>query len=199
MELRERNTIATTAPNLVFSHFGMTVRDMPAMERFYTGALGYTVTDRGQTAGVDFVFLSRDEREHHQIALTSGRPDNIPSNTDNAHFGACIQHISFRMGSLSDLRDIVVRLETWGATQVRATTHGIMWSVYANDPEGNLLEFYKMTDWYVHQPFIEPIDFAKTDDEIIAETKRLCETCSDFEPLADWQSRLAQQITPFVG
>ena len=191
-------TLATTAPNLVFSHFGMTVRDMPMMERFYADVLGYTVTDRGTAAGMQFVFLSRDPNEHHQIVLTNGRPSNIPQNTANPHFGACIQHIAFRMGSLADLRDICKRLEVGGASHVRPVTHGIMWSVYAHDPEGNPLEFYLMTDWYIDQPFIKDIDFDLDDNEILRETKELCEQSGGFEPLATWQDRLAQRVTPFV-
>jgi catechol 2,3-dioxygenase len=187
-----------TAPNLVFSHFGMTVRDMPTMERFYTDVLGYSVTDRGTAAGLQFVFLTRDANEHHQIVLTDGRPANIPPNTANPHVGPCIQHIAFRMGSLADLRDICTRLEAGGATGIRPVTHGVMWSVYAHDPESNPLEFYVMTDWYINQPFILDLDFTKSDAELTAMTKELCERSSGFEPLTSWQARLAERVTPFL-
>ena len=55
--------------NLMFSHFGLSVMDLPKMETFYTDFMGFTVTDRGGVAGLDVVFLSRDPLDHHQIVL----------------------------------------------------------------------------------------------------------------------------------
>jgi catechol-2,3-dioxygenase len=66
-----------TAPNLMFSHMGLSVTDIAKMEAFYTNALGFTVTDRGEAAGMQIVFLSRNPYDHHQIVLATGRPDNI--------------------------------------------------------------------------------------------------------------------------
>jgi catechol-2,3-dioxygenase len=46
------SAVVRNAPNLAFSHMGMTVHDHAKMERFYTRALGFTVTDRGQLRDV---------------------------------------------------------------------------------------------------------------------------------------------------
>jgi catechol-2,3-dioxygenase len=35
------------APRIQFSHFGINVRDLARMEKFYTEIVGFTVTDRG--------------------------------------------------------------------------------------------------------------------------------------------------------
>ena len=84
-------------PNLMFSHFGLSVTDLPKMEAFYTDFMGFTVTDRGEVAGLDVVFMSRDPLDHHQIVLATGRPKEMPGNTGNPMFGPCINQISFRI------------------------------------------------------------------------------------------------------
>ena len=188
-----------TAPNLAFSHMGFTVSDIAKMERFYTQVLGFTVTDRGQAGGVPMVFLSRDPAEHHQIVLAAGRPTDIPPNTLNPKIGAAIHHISFQMKSIADLRDITMRLKGGGAANVHPSNHGIMLAVYADDPEGNYLEFFMYTPWYVQQPFLEPLDLAKGDDEIWAETQQLCERSAGFEALGDWRNRQGTIMNGLAG
>ena len=60
-----------TAPNLVFSHMGLSVKNVARMERFYTEVLGFAVTDRGNAGGMELVFLSRSPEDHHQIVLAT--------------------------------------------------------------------------------------------------------------------------------
>ncbi len=96
----------STPPNPMFSHFGLSVKDLPTMQRFYTEVMGFTVTDGGAVAGMEAVLLSRDPLDHHQIVLATGGPGNLPANTLNPAFGACINQISFRMAGLADLRDM---------------------------------------------------------------------------------------------
>jgi catechol 2,3-dioxygenase len=190
---------ARAAPNLMFSHMGLSVRDIDAMERFYTNVLGFSVTDRGEIAGgMKLVFLSRDPLDHHQIVLATGRPDVLPANTANKRFGPSINQISFRMGSIADLRDIKDRLTAGGATRLFPANHGIAWSIYAHDPEDNNLEFFVDTDWYITQPFLIPLDFSNTDQEIFALTKSICEKSAGFEPASDWRKRVASRMTPYV-
>ncbi|MBC7203482.1 MAG: VOC family protein, partial [Pusillimonas sp.] len=128
------------ATNLKFSHMGLSVKDIGVMEEFYTKVLGFTVTDRGETAGMKLVFLSRDPLEHHQIVLATGRPERLPPNSANPQFGPSINQISFKLGDLSDLREIHERLTEAGSSNIFPANHGIAWSVYAHDPEGNNLE-----------------------------------------------------------
>src|SRR3546814_10904716 len=90
----------------MFSHFGLSVTDLPKMVTFYRDFMGFTVTDRGEVAGLEVVFLSRDPLDHHQIVLATGRPKDMPGNTGNPMFGPCINQISFRMASIADLRDM---------------------------------------------------------------------------------------------
>ena len=185
--------------NLKFSHMGVSVKDIDRMERFYTEVLGFTVTDRGTAGGMRLVFLSRDPFDHHQIVLATGRPDNLPANTANPQFGPSINQISFKLGTTADLRDVHERLKTGGATHLFPANHGIAWSIYAHDPEGNNLEFFLDTEWYITQPFLIPLDLAKSDAEIYKETKALCETSEGFEPYADWRKKVSKRMTAFVA
>lgn len=193
------STPPTRAPNLMFSHMGLSVKNVAPMERFYTQVLGFTVTDRGSAGGMELVFLSRSPEDHHQIVLASGRPPELPANTANPQFGPSINQISFKMGSLDDLRDIHGRLEAHGGGHLFPANHGIAWSIYAHDPEGNNLEFFVDSDWYITQPFLIPLDFSLSNDEIVALTHALCEKSEGYEPYADWRARVARRMTPFVA
>ncbi|WP_213958751.1 MULTISPECIES: VOC family protein [unclassified Variovorax] len=191
-------TTAKPAPNLMFSHMGLSVKRIAPMEAFYTNVLGFTVTDRGNAGGMELVFLSRSPEDHHQIVLATGRPQELPANTANPQFGPSINQISFKVGSLDDLRDIQRRLEAEGGGNLFPANHGIAWSIYAHDPEGNNLEFFVDSDWYITQPFLIPLDFSKTNEEIVALTKSLCETSEGYEPYGNWRKRVALRMTPFV-
>lgn len=85
-----------SAPNLMFSHMGLSVKDIAPMEVFHVDVLGFTVTDRGDAEGMALVFLSRSPDDHHQIVLATGRPDTLPANTANRQFGPSINQISLR-------------------------------------------------------------------------------------------------------
>ena len=185
-------------PNLKFSHMGLSVKDIARMEGFYTRVLGFTVTDRGTAGGMQLVFLSRDPFDHHQIVLATGRPERLPANTANPQFGPSINQISFKMGTLADLREMHGRLQAEGGSNLFPANHGLAWSIYAHDPEGNNLEFFVDSDWYITQPFLIPLDFSKSDELIVAETKQLCESSEGFEPYGDWRERVARRMTGYV-
>jgi catechol-2,3-dioxygenase len=185
--------------NLMFSHMGLSVKDIVKMEGFYTRALGFTVTDRGVAGGMKLVFLSRNPLDHHQIVLASGRPAELPANTDNPQFGPSINQISFKMGSLADLRAILPILQSEGGGNLFPANHGVAWSIYAHDPEGNNLEFFVETDWYIRQPFLIPLDLTKTDEELFELTKAMCEKSDGYEPYGEWRKKVALRMTAFVA
>lgn len=189
----------TPVPNLMFSHMGFAVKDLAKMEDFYTRVLGFTVTDRGEVLGMNLVFLSRDPMDHHQLVLVTGRPDNIPPNPYHPQFGSVINQISFRVGSLQDLRQLLGTLERENVQSILVGNHGISWSIYCHDPDGNNLELFVDTDWYFPQPFLVPLDLAKSDEEIHKETESLCRQQPGFEPYADWRKRFAAKMHRYVS
>jgi catechol 2,3-dioxygenase len=185
------------APRIQFSHFGINVRDLQKMEDFYTRVVGFQVTDRGSVdaLGLTLTFMSMDPVEHHQFVICSGNEDELGENKRNAFFGGPINQLSFRLESLDDLRIMYNRLaEENGETELMAGTHGIAWKVYARDPEGNTLEFFVDTPWFVDQPFLEPIDLAKSNDELMAETEALVRDKPGFQDYGEWRAELAEKL-----
>ena len=178
-----------SAPDIAFSHMGISVMSMKEMRDFYTQVLGFFVTDEGVLGPMEVTFLSRDPAEHHQIVLATGRPKGLPENMFNPAFGPSINQISFRVGSLDDMRAINRRLEQAGLTGFFNANHGNAWSTYAKDPEGNTIEFFIDTDWYVPQPCFEALDLTKSDDEIYQATKALCEAQEGCLPMGEWQAK----------
>lgn len=172
--------------SLAFSHVGIFVREMAAMERFYTEALGLLVTDRGDLPTGSLVFLSRDPGEHHQLVLCTGRPEEARFTTVN--------QLSFRVASLTELRDVHALLADSGATDIQPVNHGISWSVYARDPEGNRVELFVDTPWYVPQPLREPLDLSRSDDEIEQASAAACVGAPGYKPMREWRAETAERI-----
>lgn len=190
--------MSTTVPNLMFSHMGFAVSDLPKMEDFYTRVMGFTVTDRGDVMGMDLVFLSRDPMDHHQLVLVSGRPADLPPNPFSPQFGSVINQISFRVGSLGGLRDLLGILEREQVQNIFPANHGIAWSIYCHDPDGNNLELFVDTEWYFPQPFLVPLDLSQSDEEIHAATEAMCREQPGFEPYPDWRARFGAKMNLFV-
>ena len=173
-------------PPLAFSHVGIFVHDLAAMQDFYTRVLGFPITDRGDLGGREVVFLSRDPAEHHQIVLCEGRPAELGFTT--------INQISLRARALDDLRQIYRAMEAEGAAELVAISHGIAWSVYCHDPEGNRIEVFVDSPWYVDQPHREEFDLTRGDADIIAETEARIKGDPSFRPLSDWRAAFGKEL-----
>jgi catechol 2,3-dioxygenase len=172
----------TELPKFEISHIGIYVFDMGKMVDFYTRVLGYTITDEGPFGTGSMTFLSRDARDHHQIALGTGRPEGSPST---------INQISFRVEGLPELRQARQRLLDEGVTRLDPAHHGNAWSVYFPDPEGNRLEFFCDTPWYVAQPRRDFLDFELSDEEIYAHTKAVIKDDDSYEEFVDWRAKIS--------
>jgi catechol 2,3-dioxygenase-like lactoylglutathione lyase family enzyme len=177
-------------PRLAFSHMGIFVTDAARMEDFYTRVLGFTVTDRGDLetprGKVYLAFLSRDPAEHHQIVLASGRPADGGFNP--------INQISFRVDGLAALRGMHARVAKEGVKELYAVSHGNALSVYFHDPEGNRLEIFMDTPWYVRQPLRVPLDLSLGDAELWAKVEAQASTMPGFKPVAEWSAELGARM-----
>jgi catechol 2,3-dioxygenase len=165
-------------PSVAFAHFGLHVRDLERMERFYTGYLGFIVSDRGNLGAARLVFLSRDPREHHQIVLVSGRAPSLDHSVPD----------------LAALRYFHANAATHGGGDVQPVTHGNAISVYVRDPEGNRIELYIDTPWYVTQPFRMPIDLAKPDAALWQEVETLARGLPGFRPVEQWRREMESRL-----
>lgn len=173
-----------------FSHIGIYSRDLDAMERFYTGVLDFTVTDRGELSGpngpMSLVFMSRDPDEHHQIVLISGRPEHLEFNL--------INQISLKGDSLEALRTIHEKLKSVNAQGIDPVTHGNALSIYVRDPEGNRLELYIDMPWYVTQPMRVPIDLEMDDKTLMSNIESHARSLPGFRPRSQWRQEMAERM-----
>ena len=150
-------------PSWELSHVGIYVIDMERMRDFYTKVLGFKVMDAGTLKnGLSLTFLSKDPKDHHQIVMVSGREKGTRST---------INQITFRVSSIKEVRAMHDWLVANNVGGIDPVDHGNAWSVYFMDPEGNRLEFFCDTPWYVAQPRRERLDFSLSDREIEEATR----------------------------
>lgn len=167
------------------SHFGIYVTDIEKMVSFYTQVFGLTVTDRGvgRTFRNTLVFMSASPDQHHQLVLASGRPPEATFST--------VMQISFAVPDIQHLREISAKAVEHGATNVRGLNHGNALSVYLSDPEGNTVEVYFDTPFYIAQPHGDPLDLSKSDEALMRETEAICRADPTFKPVAQWEAEFA--------
>lgn len=137
-----------------FGHVGIYVRDMALMADFYSNFIGLTITDRSEDGRLTFL-SSRPHEEHHELLLVRN-PDKRTE----------LEHFSFRLASLQDLKDFHRRIRERGYTITRTFNHGNALGCYFLDPEGNQMEVYWNTGLDVPQPRADTIDFGLPEDDI---------------------------------
>jgi catechol 2,3-dioxygenase-like lactoylglutathione lyase family enzyme len=140
-------------------HVGLYCDDLLKMRDFYANVMGLTITDEDLQRGI--CFLSADPAaEHHELALAQAK--------EPAQKTRNVQQISFKVGTLDDVRAFYHRLQQEGLRIDRTVTHGIACSVYFYDPEDNRVELYYTTPYNVRQPLGEAIDLDKPNEELLA-------------------------------
>lgn len=173
-------------PKFELSHIGIFVTDMDKMREFYTRLLGFKVMDAGEIRnGQRLTFLSKDPKDHHQIVMVTGRQKGSPST---------INQLTFRVASIKEvraMRDLAVSNKVEGVDPV---DHGNAWSVYFLDPEGNRLEFFCDTPWYVAQPHRVALDFSLSDEEIAESTRKRIANDPTTRPFADWRAEKSREF-----
>ena len=131
---------------LSWSHAVLNVHDLEKMLAFYTGVLGFTISDRGELApnSPEIVFMSNSPDEHHQIALLAMREGETSGNPLN--------HLAFRVETFEEVKGLYEQLSAREDIKTLPLSHGNTLSIYFNDPEGNGLEVFWDTPWHVSQP-----------------------------------------------
>jgi catechol 2,3-dioxygenase len=118
--------------------------------------------------------------------LATGRPADMAFNVVN--------QLSFRVPDLQTLRAFHQRTLAHGASDMHPVTHGNAISIYCRDPEGNRLEIFMDTPWYCDQPLREPIDFAETDEAIMARAEAIAKRLPKFMSREEWQREVASRM-----
>ena len=170
------------APRL--SHVGLYVFDVPKMIDFYTKVLGFVISDRAEDGRI--TFLSRNPSDHHQVVLVRGRTTDatVPM----------VQQVSFNVGTLANVKRAFGKVREAGCKVVEPRCHGNAWSVYFSDPEGNRVEMFCDTPWYVPQPLGYAIDLDKSEDELYRETEAICRAKPGFKPMEEWRAEISRKI-----
>tara|TARA_Y100001936_G_scaffold254121_1_gene325232 strand:+ start:6948 stop:7478 length:531 start_codon:yes stop_codon:yes gene_type:complete len=170
-------------PEMSFGHLGINVINIDRMVDFYTSVLGFKVTDRGSVRdGNTLVFLSRNPEEHHQIVMADTRNEGEPST---------INQISFRVNDFAQVRQAYDHAVAAGVEGIEPVDHGSALSVYFRDPEGNRLEVYMATPWYIAQPHRQLIDFDKSDEEVWKACEEKCLADPTYQPMDEWKAAFA--------
>jgi catechol-2,3-dioxygenase len=177
-----------TPPPAQLTHVGLYVTDMDRMVGFYNRLLGLVVTDEGEFLGNRLTFMSRDADEHHQIVFVTGR--NAPTDIK------VLSQVSFRLvdDDLTALRWIHETALELGAQNMEGRNHGNSWSLYFEDPEGNRLEVYTATPWYVSQPWRVPLDLAESDEVIREKTLAQVNETATWSPVEVWRQQMAARL-----
>ena len=172
----------------MLEHVGLNVYDLKSMVDFYSRVMGLHVTDQGKMSRInaEIVFMSSDPELHHQLVLASGRPEA-------ARPGA-INQISFRVGSLGGLKEILRRLVMEGIETLDRMDHGNAWSIYFKDPEENVIEVYAKSPWHVPQPCRLELDLEQSDDEIVATTARRVKGMPGYMPAAEREAEMRKRM-----
>jgi len=171
-------------------HFALFVEDIEKMEAFYGKVMGLTVTDRGPfpnpDVDVDMVFMSSDPQEHHEFVLCTGRPKDVDF--------ALNQQMSFLVNSLDELKEVYNLALAETGQDIRCVTHGNAWSIYFKDPEGNGIEIYLRTPWYIPQPHSFPIDLTLSNAEIERLTEEHCREDPGFMMATEREAKMAEMM-----
>jgi catechol-2,3-dioxygenase len=85
-------------------------------------------------------------------------------------------------------------LQHEGVKELAPVSHGNALSVYFKDPEGNRIELFVDTPWYVQQPVRIPMDMKLSDAEVWAWAEKEARRQPGFTPVEEWRAGLARKI-----
>ena len=123
-------------PNTRVGHIHLKVSDVDRAIAFYSGVLGFDVTQR---YGRQAAFLSAGGYHHH-IGLNSwesaGGTPPPPGHTG-------LYHTAFLYPDRASLGDALARVIEAGIDLDGAADHGVSEAIYLRDPDGNGVELYR--------------------------------------------------------
>ena len=122
-------------PRTDIGHVHLKVSDLDRAVAFYSGVLGFEVTQR---MGTSAAFLGAGGY-HHYIGLNTwesqgGNPP--PQGTTGLY------HFAIRYPDRASLADALLRLHGAGVPLDGASDHGVSEALYLHDPDGNGIELY---------------------------------------------------------
>ena len=133
----------TIHPETRVGHVHLKVADLDRAIGFYSGILGFDVTQR---YGAQAAFLSAGGYHHHIGLNTWDSLGGTPP--PPGHTG--LYHSAFLFPDRKSLAQVLKRLVKAGYPLTGASDHGVSEALYLDDPDGNGVELYRdrpETDW----------------------------------------------------
>ena len=130
-------------PETRVGHVHLKVADLDRAIAFYSGLLGFDVTQR---YGAQAAFLSAGGYHHHIGLNTWDSLGGTPP--PRGHTG--LYHTAFLFPDRPALAQVVKRLLEAGYPLEGSADHGVSEALYFTDPDGNGVELYRdrdMADW----------------------------------------------------
>lgn len=174
-------------PKANFRHVGVGAFDPDELGKFYTRWFAMVVSDTGSgvSDNARVVFMTGDPLEHHQIAFANLRKPGSPG----------MQQLSFLYDTLEDLKAVSMAFAQAGVPILQQKDHGNTWSVYVEDPEGNRVECYTPSPWYVKQPTWMPMDLLTESVETIrTRTEAATRARPEFQTREVWMAEIQTRI-----
>jgi len=123
-------------PQTSIGHVHLKVADLDRSIAFYSGVLGFAVTQR---YGTQAAFLSAGGYHHHIGLNTWESLGGTPA--PRGHTG--LYHTAFLYPDRAELADALYRVVQAGITIDGAADHGVSEAIYVTDPDGNGVELYR--------------------------------------------------------
>ncbi len=133
----------TIHPETRVGHVHLKVADLDRAIGFYSGILGFDVTQR---YGAQAAFLSAGGYHHHIGLNTWDSLGGTPP--PPGHTG--LYHSAFLFPDRKSLAQVLKRLVKAGYPLTGASDHGVSEALYLDDPDGNGVELYRdrpEADW----------------------------------------------------
>ncbi len=122
-------------PRTEIGHVHLKVSDLERAVAFYSGVLGFEVTQR---MGTSAAFLSAGGYHHHIGLNTWESQGGAPP----AEGTTGLYHFAIRYPDRASLGDALLRLRNAGVSLDGASDHGVSEALYLHDPDGNGIELY---------------------------------------------------------
>ena len=129
------------------AHIAVPAQNPKDLAVFYHDFLGLDMTLEGALPPMgDFVFLSDRPAQQAQTLTFMTQPR--------------AKHIAWEVDSLAALKTIYADAQARGIAIDLALDHGVTWSLYLHDPEGNGLEVFWATGQSAGPSSAEPLDLS---------------------------------------
>ena len=126
----------TIDPRVEIGHVHLKVSDIGRALDFYSGVLGFDVTQR---LGDSAAFISAGGYHHHLGLNTWESRGGSPP----PHGTTGLYHVAIRYPDRRTLADAVRRVVEAGVPLSGASDHGVSEAIYLQDPDGNGIELYR--------------------------------------------------------